>query len=61
MDGLKVLYPPPTPSPGGVEDNVQAARRLHRAPNARPGHYNDAECATQASSAVGLQGSAIAD
>ena len=33
MDRLKVLYP--LPPPGGVED-AEAARRLHRALNARP-------------------------
>ena len=35
MDGLKMLYPP-TPSQGGVEDDAEAAQRLHRALNARP-------------------------
>ena len=34
MDGLKMLYPP-TPSQGGVEDDAEAAQRLHRALNAR--------------------------
>ena len=52
MDGLKVLYPPPTLSPGGVEDDAEAARRLHRALNARPARRGRREAGARGGAAA---------